>query len=80
MTRSLTEILDHADRLAANPEDGLSPAELELRAAVLKYAAAERVILEGVRAARAQHLSWPVIGRALGVAGESARRRYRDLV
>lgn len=88
MPRSVEEILQHADELAArfedyepDPGDELDPSAVtELRTAVLERSAAERHLLEAVRRARAAHLSWSAIGALVGTSGEAARQRYANKV
>jgi hypothetical protein len=82
--RSVQEILDHADELAARFED-YEPAKSDerdpaaytaLRDAVVSRSQAERAILEAVEKARAQGYSWAFIGNIIGTSGEAARQRY----
>ena len=88
MPRTVEEILAHADDLAARFESyDTDPAhELDakavglLRAAVAERSAAERHIVEAVRAARAAGLSWSAIGAFVGSSGEAARQRYANKV
>lgn len=88
MPRSVEEILQHSDELAArfenyepDPSDELDPAAVAaLRAAVLERSAAERHLIEAVRLARAARLSWSAIGTLVGTSGEAARQRYADKV
>lgn len=51
-----------------------------LRAAVAEQSAAERHIVETVRAAHDAGLSWSFIGAYVGTSGEAARRRYASKV
>lgn len=84
MPRSMQEILDHADELAAkfeqadpDPADGKDATELrELRAAVLIRAEADRTLNEAVTRARGAGHSWASIGAMLGTSGEAARQRF----
>lgn len=86
MARTLQEILDHADELAAELE--ADPAierevprpEQELRLAAIARAQAERRVIEAVIAARRDGVSWARIGKALGTTAQSAQHRYRDIV
>ena len=84
MPRTIEEILDHADELAARFEE-YAPADSDgkdataLRAiseAVAARADSERRIAEAVCAARADGHSWSVIGVFIGTSGEAARQRY----
>ncbi len=84
MPRSVQEILDHADELAARFED-YSPAAGDerdpaayqaLRAAVVSRSDAERSIRRAVEEARAHGYSWAFIGKIIGTSGEAARQRY----
>jgi hypothetical protein len=88
MPRSVEEILQHADELAArfegyepDPADELDrDVVAELRAAVAERSEAERHMLEAVRKARQARLSWSAIGALVGTTGEAARQRYSDKV
>lgn len=84
MPRSVQDILDHADELAARFED-YEPAETDerdpqvymaLRRAVVSRSDAERAIKEAVEQARANGYSWAFIGQIIGTSGEAARQRY----
>jgi hypothetical protein len=84
MPRSVQDILDHAEELAARFE-AYEPAEGDerdpkvyeaLRAAVAARSAAERSIRDAVEQARAHGYSWALVGRILGTSGEAARQRY----
>ena len=83
MPRSLQDILDHADELAARFEE-LDPAaatdvdvpEYLLRRAVIARARSERQIAGAVIAARRDGISWARIGRELGVSAQAAQQRY----
>lgn len=84
MPRSVQEILQHADELAARfeayepgPGDAAEPETFaSLRQAVVAQAAAERAVGDAVERARAAGCSWASIGRVLGTSGEAARQRY----
>lgn len=88
MPRTVEEILQHADALAARFEQyDPDPAhEVDagavagLRAAVQERSAAEQHLLNAVSAARASGLSWAAIGRFVGTTGEAARQRYGSRV
>lgn len=88
MPRSVDEILAHADVLAArfenyepDPADELdAEAVTLLRSAVAERSAAERHMLDAVRAAREAGLSWVAIGNLVGTSGEAARQRYANRV
>ncbi|WP_310962803.1 hypothetical protein [Nocardioides terrisoli] len=88
MPRSVDEILAHADQLAAKFENyEPDPAhELDanavalLREAVTQRSAAERHVIDAVRAAREAGISWSAIGSFLGTSGEAARQRYANKV
>ena len=84
MPRSVQNILDHADELAAWFED-YEPAEGDERdpqvyaalwRAVVSRSDAERAIKEAVERARSQGYSWAFIGKIIGTSGEAARQRY----
>jgi hypothetical protein len=83
MARSLDEIIEHADQLAAmfesddfNPEMRDAWALRELIAAAEDRSAAEARVDQAVTTARADGISWGLIGMALGTSGEAARQRY----
>lgn len=84
MPRTIKEILDHADELAARFEDyeptagdGKDAAALRaIRDAVAARADSERRIADAVCAARADGHSWAAIGAVIGTSGEAARQRY----
>lgn len=88
MPRSVEEILQHADELAArfedyepDPGDELDPSVVTaLRTAVLERSAAERHLLAAVAQARAAQISWSAIGALVGTSGEAARQRYANKV
>lgn len=84
MPRTVDEILEHADELAARCEN-YEPAEADeldaqavanLRDAVQERSEAERHLLDAILAARTAGLSWAVIGQFVGTSGEAARQRY----
>ena len=83
MPRSIQEILDHADELAARFEQ-LDPdhatdvdiPEYLLRRAVIARARSERQIADAVTAARHDGMSWARIGKELGVSAQAAQQRY----
>ena len=88
MPRTVDEILQHADQLAArfedyepDPADELDPGAVALlRAAIQERSDAERHVLDAVRAARAAGMSWSAIGLFVGTSGEAARQRYGSKV
>ncbi|MBM3689623.1 MAG: hypothetical protein FJW80_08230 [Actinobacteria bacterium] len=88
MPRSVDEILQHADALAARFEDYEPSAADELdshavaalRIAVQERSDAERHMIEAIRIARDSGMSWSAIGLFVGTTGEAARQRYSDKV
>lgn len=84
MPRTVKEILEHSEELAARFEsyeptaaDERDPiAFAALRDAVTSRAKAEGAITEAVDSARASGYSWRFIGNLLGTSGEAARQRY----
>jgi hypothetical protein len=82
--RSVQDILEHAEELAARFEgyepgagDERDPAAyVALREAVVSRSDAERSIKEAVALARSQGYSWAFIGKIIGTSGEAARQRY----
>lgn len=88
MPRSVDEILQHADELAARFED-YDPSEADeldaaavtqLRSAVQERSAAERHMIDAIRSARESGMSWSAIGMLVGTSGEAVRQRYADKV
>lgn len=85
MPKSTAEILAHAEELAREFET-FEPLETEeidaldgLTRAVIEASNAQRHVNFWVTRARAQHKSWESIGAVLGVSGEAARQKYRDI-
>lgn len=84
MPRSIDEILDQADELAARfqnhePDEADVHDATALRAvreAFRARAEAERKLAEAVSVARAEGHSWAAIGSMVGTSGEAARQRY----
>ncbi len=82
MPRSLKEILEQADKLAAlfedhNPTDVKDAAALQaLRGAFRERAEGDARLAAAVSAARADGHSWAAIGAMVGTSGEAARQRY----
>lgn len=82
MPRSIEEILEQADELAARFEaheldEILDASALRgVRSAFLDRAEAERRLADAVSVARAQGHSWASIGAMVGTSGEAARQRY----
>ena len=88
MPRTVDEILQHADNLAArfkdyepDPAQEFDPGAIALlRAAIQERSDAERHVLEAIRAARVAGMSWSAIGLFVGTSGEATRQRYRNEV
>ena len=88
MPRTVEEILQHADELAArfesyepDPADELDAGAVALlRAAIAERSEAERHLIEAVRMAREAGMSWSAIGTFVGTSGEAARQRYSSKV
>ncbi len=86
MPRSLKEVIEHGEQLAARLEalepgaGDIKDAEVlaELRGAVLDRAAQEARIAGLVKAARHDGHSWSAIAAMLGTSGEAARQRYAE--
>lgn len=82
MPRSLEEILEQADELAARfeahePDEVVDASALRaVRSAFLDRAEAERRLADAVSVAHAQGHSWATIGAMVGTSGEAARQRY----
>ena len=84
MPRSLKQIVDQADQLAARFETH-DPDTSEIkdaatlravRAAFTARAEAESRLADAVSLARAEGQSWAAIGAMLGTSGEATRQRY----
>ena len=84
MPRSLKQIVDQADQLAAHFETH-DPDTSEIkdaatlravRAAFKARAEAEFRLADAVSLARAEGHSWAAIGAMLGTSGEATRQRY----
>lgn len=88
MPRSVEEILQHADELAErfenyepDPADELDVGAVTLlRAAIQERSAAERHLIDAIRAARDAGMSWSTIGAFVGTSGEAARQKYSGRV
>jgi hypothetical protein len=84
MPRTVDEIIDQAEELAARFEDHEpdgtairdATALREVRTAFLARAAAERRMASAVEMARAGGQTWASIGAMLGTSGEAARQKY----
>ena len=84
MPRSIEEILEKADELAARFEDHEpQPGQIadagalhQVREAFRDRAAAEQNLATAVATARTAGHSWAAIGTMLGTSGEAARQRY----
>ena len=84
MPRTVKEILDQADELAArfeahepDPDDVSDAAALRaVRQAFQARAETERRVTDAVSVARAEGHSWAAIGAMVGTSGEAARQRY----
>lgn len=84
MPRTVAEILEQADELAARFEVHVPDASDVSDAAVLRAvrhafqarAEAERRLADAVSVARAEGHSWTAIGAMVGTSGEAARQRY----
>jgi hypothetical protein len=83
MSRSIQDILDHANELAQRFEN-LDPdqavdvpvEEYLLQRAVVARARSEQQLLEAVAKARAAGVSWQRIGALLGTSAQAAQQRY----
>jgi hypothetical protein len=87
MPRSIQDILDHADELAArfenyepDPADERPVEEYLLERAALARARSERQIVEAITAARAKNVSWTRIGELLGTSAQAAQQRYSNVI
>lgn len=88
MPRSVEEILQHAEQMAAHFEDfdpagatELNPRAVKLlRKAVQQRSDAERHIIDAIKVARDAGLTWSSIGTLIGTSGEAARQRYGRLI
>jgi hypothetical protein len=84
MPRTVAEILDQADELAArfeahepDPSGVVDATALRaVRHAFQARAEAERQLADAVSVARAEGHSWAAVGAMVGTSGEAARQRY----
>ena len=87
MPRSIQDILDHADQLAARfenydpePGDERPVEEYLLERAVLARARSERQVVDAITIARAKGVSWQHIGELLGTSAQAAQQRYSNVI
>lgn len=87
MPRSIQDILDHADELAARfenyepePDDERPVEEYLLERAALARARSERQIVDAITTARAKGVSWQRIGELLGTSAQAAQQRYGNVI
>jgi len=87
MPRSIQDILDHADELAArfedyepDPTDERPVEEYLLERAALARARSERQIIDAVTSARAKNVPWTRIGELLGTSAQAAQQRYSNVI
>ncbi|MDC3402368.1 hypothetical protein OAX95_00335 [bacterium] len=87
MPRSIQDILDHADELAArfenyepDPADERPIEEYLLERAALARARSERQIVDAITAARTKGVSWTRIGELLGTSAQAAQQRYGHVI
>lgn len=84
MPRTIDEIINQAEELAARFEDHEPDADdikdatalRELRRAFLARAEADQRVTEAVEMARDEGHSWASIGMMIGTSGEAARQKY----
>ena len=84
MPKTVDEILEHADELAARFENYEPSASDEsdvsavgaLRAAIQERSDAEQHVIDAIREARRAGMTWSTIGTFVGTTGEAARQRY----
>ena len=83
MPRTIQDILDHADELAARFENfdaddaqEVAVEEYLLQRAVVARARSEQQVLDAVAKARASGVSWQRIGALLGTSAQAAQQRY----
>jgi hypothetical protein len=62
-----------------NPNDLRPISEYRLQRAAMARASSERLLLEAVRAARADEVSWARIGALVGTSAQAAQQRYGSL-
>jgi hypothetical protein len=87
MPRSIQDILDHADELAArfenyepDPDDERPVEEYLLERAALARARSERQIVDAVTTARSKNVPWTRIGELLGTSAQAAQQRYGSII
>lgn len=83
MPRSIQEIIEHADELAArleryepSPGDERPVEEYLLERAAIARAQGERQVMDAVTTARTRGVSWRRIGELLGTSAQAAQQRY----
>lgn len=85
MRRSLTDLIESADKLAdafenydPKPDDFDTPLSplMAVKLAAFRRGQAEKELAEAIALAREAHLSWRELGKAIGTSGEAARQRY----
>lgn len=84
---TLDYILEHQDELAKRFEDfdasqatRMSEGALALFRAAHRRATVERDILDAVRLARTEEMSWAEVGKRLGVTAQAAHAKYAGLI
>lgn len=87
MPRTIQDLLDHADEIAARLEayepsaaDERPVEEFLLEKAVLARARGEREVSDAVLSARAKGVTWQRIGEILGTSAQAAHQRYGRIV
>lgn len=87
MPRSLDELIAQGDAFADKFEqyeprdvDRGEPALMAVRRVAYQRSLIERDLVEAVRKARTDGMSWAKIGKELGTSGEAARQRYGDKI
>ncbi len=87
MPRSIQDILDHADELAArfenyepDPADERPVEEYLLERAALARARSERQVVDAVATARSKNVPWTRIGELLGTSAQAAQQRYGNVI
>jgi hypothetical protein len=87
MPRTIREVLEHADELAHRFEthefavgDERPVEEYLVQRAVIARARSEQALLDAVTTARANGMTWQLLGELLGTSAQAAHQRYGALV
>ncbi len=79
MNARAARLADEFENYEPKPEDFDRPLPpvMAVKLAAYRRDAAEAELAAAVTAARTEHVSWRVLGEAIGTSGEAARQRYQ---